>query len=131
MQEVFRISPKPGYYYETAEYTHKKGTWSEKNEQYFTTNPMRYVGKFIKHITFGFGDSATHIDIFDDNGKEISVYYLYEGTTSFREVSPRTNGTNLLAKTEKSGDKTEKSGDKTEKLGDKTDIEFTNILFSK
>ena len=87
--EVFRISPEPGYYYETTEFTRSQGSFQEKNERFYTTNPMRYVGKFVKHLCFGYGDGATHIDIFDDNGKEIQVYYSYDCTTSFRKVEPR------------------------------------------
>jgi hypothetical protein len=100
--EVFRISPIKEKYYETAEFTRKEGIWPK--ERYYTTNPPKYVGKFIKHLRFGDRDGATHIDIFDDNGKEIEVYYSYEGRTSFREVLPKSLPTEikkeLLAKTE-------------------------------
>jgi len=84
--EIFRISLKPGHYYETAEFTRSEGRYP--NEKYYTKNTPKYVGKFIKHQQYGYGDGATHIDIFDDNGKEIQVYYSYDCTTSFREIQP-------------------------------------------
>jgi len=86
--EVFRISPEPGYYYETAEYTRSEGTYKEKNERFYTKNPI-YVGKFIRHEIYGYGDGATHIDIFEDNGKEIQVKHSYNCKTSFRKVLKR------------------------------------------
>ena len=84
-REVFRISPKEGKYYEYAEYTEKIGVWP--NDRYFTTDPLRYVGKHIKHCTQGYGDGADHWDIFEDSGGQaIQIDYTYAGTTSFREV---------------------------------------------
>ena len=82
--QVYRLTPEAGKYYETAEYTRRKGRWP--NVVYYTTNKMQYVGKFVKHLQFGYHDSAIHIDIFDNNGEEIQLHYTYEGTTSFREV---------------------------------------------
>jgi len=88
--QVFRTSPIAGKYYETAELTRTEGEWP--NNLHFTTNKMRYVGKFVQHLQFGYGEGATHIDIFDDNGIEVKVYYSYEGNTSFREVAEREHG---------------------------------------
>lgn len=82
--EVFRLTPIPGKYYETALHTRSVGRYPDT--KYYTTNIPIYVGKFIKHISTGYGDSAQHYDIFNDNGKEIIVQYTYEGTTCFREV---------------------------------------------
>lgn len=79
--QVFRLTLITGTYYKTAEYTRKEGIWP--NETYYTTNELRYVGKFINHVEIGYGDGATHFDIFDNDGEEIRVYYSYEGTTCF------------------------------------------------
>ena len=89
MEEVYRISPTVNKFYETATYTHKEGKWP--NERYYVPkNKMTYVGKFIEHKQYGYGDGATHIDIFMDNeGKPVYVNYTYEGTTCFREVYPK------------------------------------------
>jgi hypothetical protein len=86
--EVYRLEPKMGKYYETAEYTKKTGTWGERNERYFTKNVPRYVGKFIRIERSGYGDGGRVWAIFDDNGKQVQVEYTYEGTTSFRETTP-------------------------------------------
>jgi len=84
--EIFRLTPATDKYYETATYTRRTGNWP--NEKYYTFNPLRYVGKFIKHEQYGFGDGARVYAIFDNNGKMETVQYTYEGTTCFREVDP-------------------------------------------
>jgi hypothetical protein len=84
--EVFRKTPEVGKYYEYAECTEKIGSYSENNDKYFTTNPLRYVGKYIKHERYGWGDNADHFAIFDNKGEEIRIEYSYEGNTCFREV---------------------------------------------
>jgi hypothetical protein len=83
MTEMFRISPEVGKCYETAEYTSTTGKWP--NNRYFTTNPVRYVGEFVRHVSEGYRDNASHTDIFLLDGKEVFVHYTYEGTTCFRE----------------------------------------------
>ena len=82
--QVYRLSPEAGKYYKTAEYTRAVGTYP--NETYFTTNTLKYVGKFVRGITEGSGDGRTHYDIFDKNGKAEIVHYSYWGTTSFVET---------------------------------------------
>jgi len=82
--EIFRLKPEEGKYYETAEYTRCVGRWP--NEKYYTSNNLRYVGKFIKHESSGYGDAASHRGVFLINGNKEIVNYTYEGTTSFREV---------------------------------------------
>jgi hypothetical protein len=85
--EVFRQTPKVGKFYEYAECTEKIGSYSNGNQRYFTTNPLRYVGEYIRHEQCGGGDGADHWAIFDDdNGKEIRIEYSYEGNTCFKEV---------------------------------------------
>jgi hypothetical protein len=87
--EVFRLPPIPGKYYDTATYTRTTGSWINKNQRYYTTNPLIYAGKFIKDIIEGFGDGATGRAIFErDDGTRMSITYTYEGTTCFREVGP-------------------------------------------
>jgi len=84
--EVFRITPIPGKYYATTTYTRTTGTWSQNNKQYYSMNPIIYVGKFIQGVTTGYGDGSSHYDIFEKNGKTELVHYTYEGTTSFIEI---------------------------------------------
>jgi hypothetical protein len=88
--EVFRLTPTVGNFYYTTEYTRKTGDFLSGNERYYTTKPLNYVGQFVKHCSHGFGDGATHWDIFMDNGEEVKLYYTYEGTTSFLEVDKST-----------------------------------------
>lgn len=85
--EVYRAILEVGKYYETAEYTRKTGTWGQRNEKYFTTNNLIYVGRYIKTERSGWGDGSRVWSVFDDNGKIINVEYNYEGTTCFRETS--------------------------------------------
>ena len=82
--KVFRLKPQEGKYYKTTEYTRKEGIWPY--EHYYSTKKLKYVGKFIRHEQFGYGDSMSCYDIFDDNGKNVVVQYTYEGTTSYVEV---------------------------------------------
>lgn len=86
--EVFRLTPEVGKYYEYVEYNIKEGDWP--NSRYFTTEPPKYVGMFVRFVEFGYGDNKSRIDYFiDQDGKEVKVNYSYEGTTSFREVPQR------------------------------------------
>lgn len=86
--EVYRITPTIGKFYEHAEYTQRSGKWP--NTKYFVNKPPKYVGEFVRFDQGGYGDGGWRIDYFkDENGKEVAVNYTYEGTTSFREVSPR------------------------------------------
>jgi len=83
--EVFRLTPKEGKYYETAEATRRTGNWDSM--RYFTTNPVRYMGKFLYHERTGYHDASRSWAYFeDDNGKIINIEYSYEGNTCFREV---------------------------------------------
>jgi hypothetical protein len=85
--EVFRLRKLvPGKYYETAEYTRKTGSYGMQNEKYYTTNPLRYVGKYVKTERVGWGDGGRGWEIFEKDGQKIEVEYTYEGTTCFREV---------------------------------------------
>lgn len=76
--EVYRLTPEEGKCYEYAECTRKEGSWP--NEQYYTTNSLIYVGKFIRHESKGYRDNAEHWDVFE-NG---IVTYSYSGNTCFR-----------------------------------------------
>ena len=81
--EVFRLTPILGKCYSTAEYTIKVGSYP--NERYFTTDKLRYVGKFLRTERYGSGDGMTATSFFDDNGIINLVEYTYKGTTSFLE----------------------------------------------
>ena len=86
--EVYRCKLEVGKYYETAHYTKKTGTWGQRNEKYFTTNKLIYVGKYVKTERSGWGDGGRVWEVFDDNGEKKIVEYNYEGTTCFRETTP-------------------------------------------
>jgi len=83
-QEVFRLTLIVGEYYDTSIYTRREGKWP--NEKYYTTNELRYVGKFVRHEQIGFGDGAQHKGIFIRYGNIEIVNYTYEGTTCFRQI---------------------------------------------
>lgn len=85
--EVFRISPVPGKYYSTAEYTREIGSYFA-GMRYFTTHEPRYVGLFIQTMRTGYGDGGQVFSYFDRDGERVTVEYTYAGTTSFVEVDP-------------------------------------------
>jgi hypothetical protein len=81
----YSIVPEVGHCYEYAEATRKQGKYP--NERYFTTNPLRYVGEFIRSVRGGNSEYGGFCAYFLDNhGKEQRVDYSYEGKTCFREV---------------------------------------------
>ena len=52
--EVFRtLEFVPGKEYEYAFYTTREGHWP--NERYFTTNPLKFLGKYMYKAYGGFG----------------------------------------------------------------------------
>ena len=84
--EVFRtLEFVPGKEYEYAFYTTREGHWP--NERYFTTNPLKYLGKYAYSKRFGgFGDGSRGSEHFINDGIKVEVEYDYEGKTCFREV---------------------------------------------
>ncbi len=89
MYEVYRIMPEIGKFYATAEYTHKTGSFMDKNERFFATDAPRYVGKCIGTHSSGSGDGKETWSLFEDNGSVNRVEYSYAGRTSFLETPPR------------------------------------------
>ena len=87
--QVYRLTPQEGKYYMTTTWTEREGKYP--NEKYYTTNELKYVGKFLRHESYGYRDNALHKDIFDNNGVENEVIYTYEGTTSFLEIKQELN----------------------------------------
>ncbi len=84
--EVFRtVEFVPGKEYEFALYTTREGNWP--NERYFTTNPLKYLGKYMYSKRFGgFGDGSRGSEHFIKDGLKVEVEYDYEGKTCFREA---------------------------------------------
>lgn len=84
--EVFRILPfDTSKEYEYAMYTSREGRWP--NERFFTTNPLKFLGKYTHSERFGYcGDGSRGVEHFVHNGEKTSVEYDYEGRTCFREV---------------------------------------------
>lgn len=84
--EVFRLILEQGKYYETAEASRRSEGYGPM--RYFTTNPVRYVGKFLYHVRSGYGDGSKVWAYFEeDDGNKSEVEYSYEGNTCFIEVS--------------------------------------------
>ena len=82
--EVFRLTPEVGKCYSTAEFTEKVGRYPNI-ELYYTTYPLRYVGRYLRTERYGSGDGMTATSFFDNNGIINMVEYTYEGTTCFVE----------------------------------------------
>jgi len=82
-------TPVVGKYYEATFYDRKDGHWS--NEKHFVneTTPRRYVGKYLRTRSEGWGDGADHWAIFLIGNQEIEVEYDYDGKRAFFEVLPK------------------------------------------
>jgi hypothetical protein len=89
--EVFFITPEQGKCYNYAEAT-RKVIQGLNNRKYFTTNPLEYVGKFVRHEQRGQGNGADHWYIFNLNGTEKKIPLSYEGNTCLVETPCRTGG---------------------------------------
>lgn len=81
--EVFRITPKKDKCYLHAEYTRTTGAYG--NEQYFTTDTPRYVGKFTDGWSWRQGAASNFID--ESTGTKNVVHHTEEGKTCFIEVT--------------------------------------------
>lgn len=73
--------------YKTALRTRMEGPWH--NQRYYTTNPLRYVGKYVSSIRTGSANGTEITEIFNDNGTENRVELDYDGKTSFIETPCR------------------------------------------
>lgn len=76
--------------YSTALYTKREGTWP--NEKYTTTNPLQYVGKYVRTERMGYGNGGSVWEIFNNNGKEEKVELDYYGKTCFVETPCKSTG---------------------------------------
>jgi hypothetical protein len=61
------------------------GFWP--NEKHYTTNPLQYVGRYVRTVHSGgiWGDGRSSTYIFDNNGEEVSIESDYDGRTCFIE----------------------------------------------
>lgn len=84
--EVFRMSLfSKEKEYEFALKTRTHGRWP--NEKHYTTNPLRFVGKYLRsEDNGGLYDNSGGSEVFLLNGKEVKIVLDYEGHTCFREV---------------------------------------------
>lgn len=88
--EVFRFSQSDfdtNKAYAFALHTRKEGRWP--NVRYYTTNPLQYVGKYVRSERWGMGEGSGGAEIFNDNGTENRIELDYEGKTCFLEVPLR------------------------------------------
>jgi hypothetical protein len=72
-------------YYFFAQKTKTVGFWP--NEKHYTTNPLQYVGRYVRTVHSGgiWGDGRSSTYIFDNNGEEVSIEPDYHGRTCFIE----------------------------------------------
>ena len=78
--------PIEGKYYEATFWDRKDGHWSAEKHYTNETTPRDYVGKYLRHVQQGYGDSADHWAIFLRDGKEIQIEFDYDGKRAFYEV---------------------------------------------
>ena len=64
-------------------------SWSKRSDEVGDVLPESpvYLGKYIKTVRMGSGDSGTRYDYFDKNGEQVANELLYDGTTRYRKVS--------------------------------------------
>jgi hypothetical protein len=79
-------TPIEGKYYEATTWDRKDGHWSAENHYTNETTKREYVGKYLRHIQQGYGDSADHWAVFLRDDKEIEIEYDYWGKRAFYEV---------------------------------------------
>ena len=84
--QVFRMIPIVGRHYQTAHWTEKINIEQSPYSIYYTTNPLRYLGAYVKSITTGYGDGTQHKEFYNNNGKEIELEYDYDGKTCLLEI---------------------------------------------
>lgn len=89
--EVFRITPEVGKCYKSALAT-RKHYLEEGKRKYFTTNPLEYMGKFIKGVSDGWGDGAHYYEVYDLKGTEKKLDYDYDGNTCLVEEPCQAGG---------------------------------------
>lgn len=84
--EVYKLSEfDKNKNYEFALRTRTIGLWP--NEQHFTTNQMKFLGKYVRSERWGgWGDGSSGAEIFDNNGVTTRIEYDYDGRTCFRVV---------------------------------------------
>jgi hypothetical protein len=71
------------YYF--AFYTEKEGKYPY--EKYYTTNELKYLGKYVSYEEYGYRDNSGVIYTFiDNNGEENKINLDYEGKSCFLEV---------------------------------------------
>ena len=84
MEEVYRTKPIVGKLYYHAEYDNSEGRYP--NTRYFVDkNKLKFVGEYVKHMSYGYGDGSRHYGHFLLDSKEVIVEYSYEGRTCFKE----------------------------------------------
>ena len=84
-EEVFRIiefSKEKEYFF--ALKTRSEGKWPK--QKHYTTNPLQYVGKYVRSERWGYGDGSGGAEIFNLDGKQVRIELDYEGRTCFKET---------------------------------------------
>jgi hypothetical protein len=83
--ELFRVPLEIGKCYEYAESTRSEGIFYS-DKRYYTTNPLRYVGRFLG---YSFDRNSVDAAIFDLYGEQRVVNFSHTGDTFFNEVACR------------------------------------------
>lgn len=85
--QVFHgIRPTVGVHYGTAFYTKRIGLKKPPYSLYYTTNPIRYLGKYVRSTTTGNCDGTILKEYYNNNGVEIELVYDYAGYTCLLEM---------------------------------------------
>ena len=106
--EVFKYSTfKPNKCYAFALSTRTAGSWP--NERFFTTHPLKYLGKYLRTETWGSNDGGGRAEIFEGG----RIEYNYEGTTCFVEVPCKQGGGKRKSKKSRRNAKSRKTQRRT------------------
>jgi hypothetical protein len=84
--QIYRLIPVVGRSYKTAVATRKVWDFIYDTWIYYTTQPLRFLGRFTRSESHGYGDGKTYAEFFDLSGQEVRLEYDYEGNTCLVEV---------------------------------------------
>ncbi len=83
--EVFRIITfDTTKQYAFALKTRSTGKWP--HEKHFTTHPLQFLGYYKSSARWGYGDQSGGSETFDQEGKQTTIVYDYEGNTCFKII---------------------------------------------
>ena len=79
--QIFRLIPVVGRSYKSAVATRKAWDSIYETWLYYTTQPLKHMGRFVRSESYGSGDGKTYTEFFDLSGQEVRLDYDYDRIT--------------------------------------------------